>query len=83
MENTLNSRKREHIIVILCIFQMFIIKLRNWIILFKLARLLVTHNGGTPGGGALGHFLGGYVPPGTRNWHPVLEKISPKIDTPF
>ena len=24
---------------------MFIIKLRNWIILFKLARLLVTHNG--------------------------------------
>ena len=25
---------------------MFIIKLRNWIILFKLARLLVTHNGG-------------------------------------
>ena len=33
--------------------------------------------------GALGHFLGGYVPPGTPNWHPVLEKISPKIDTPF
>ena len=24
----------------------FIIKLRNWIILFKLARLLVTHDGG-------------------------------------
>ena len=37
---------------------------------------------GTPGG-ALGYFLGGYVPPGTPNWHPVLEKISPKIDTPF
>ena len=35
------------------------------------------------GGGALGYFLGGYVPPGTPNWHPVLEKISPKIDTPF
>ena len=34
-------------------------------------------------GGALGYFLGGYVPPGTPNWHPVLEKISPKIDTPF
>ena len=33
--------------------------------------------------GALGYFLGGYVPPGTPNWHPVLEKISPKIDTPF
>ena len=34
-------------------------------------------------GGALGYFLGGYVPPGTPNWHPVLEKISRKIDTPF
>ena len=37
---------------------------------------------GSPGG-ALGYFLGGYVPPGSPNWHPVLEKISPKIDTPF
>ena len=37
----------------------------------------------SPRGGALGYFLGGYVPPGTPNWHPVLEKISPKIDTPF
>ena len=36
-----------------------------------------------PGGGAPGYFLGGYVPPGTPNWLPVLEKISPKIDTPF
>ena len=36
-----------------------------------------------PGGGALGYFLGGYVPPGTPNWHPVLNKNSPKIDTPF
>ena len=36
-----------------------------------------------PGGGVLGYFLGGYVPPRTPNWHPVLEKISPKIDTPF
>ena len=35
------------------------------------------------GGGALGYFLGGYVPPGTPNWHPVLKKISPNIDTPF
>ena len=33
--------------------------------------------------GALGYFLGGYVPPGTPNWHPVLKKNSPKIDTPF
>ena len=36
-----------------------------------------------PPGGALGYFLGGHVPPGTPKWHPVLEKISPKIDTPF
>ena len=35
------------------------------------------------GGGALGYFLGGYVPPGTPNWHPVLKTNSPKIDTPF
>ena len=25
----------------------------------------------------------GYVPRGTPNRHPVLKKISPKIDTPF
>ena len=37
----------------------------------------------TPGGGALGYFLGGYVPSGTPNWHPVLKNNSPKIDTPF
>ena len=35
------------------------------------------------GGGALAYFLGGYVPPRTPNWHPVLKKISPKTDTPF
>ena len=29
------------------------------------------------GGGALGYFLGGYVPPGTPNWHPVLKKNFP------
>ena len=34
-------------------------------------------------GGALGYFLGGYVPPWTPNWHPVPKNISPKIDTPF
>ena len=45
----------------------------------------VTRLGGvTPGGGgSLGYFWGGYVPPGTPNWNPVLEKISPKIDTLF
>ena len=36
-----------------------------------------------PRWGALGYFLGWYVPPGTPNWHPVLKKNSPKIDTPF
>ena len=39
------------------------------------------HPGGR--GGALGYFLGGYVPPGTPDWHPVLKKNSPKIDTLF
>ena len=34
-------------------------------------------------GGALGYFFGGYVPPGTANWHPVLKINSPKIDTLF
>ena len=38
---------------------------------------------GGGGGGALGYFLGGYVRPGTSNWHPVLKKNSPKIDTPY
>ena len=29
--------------------------------------------------GALGYFLGGYVPPETPNWHPVLKKIPLKL----
>ena len=40
--------------------------------------LLYTTPGGG-GGGALGYFLGGYVPPGTPNWHPVLKKIPLKL----
>ena len=36
-----------------------------------------------PGGGALGYFLGGYVPPGTPNWHPVLKKFPLKLTAPF
>ena len=40
------------------------------------------HNS-TPWGRDVGYFLGGYLPPGTPNWHPVLKKNSPKIDTPF
>ena len=42
--------RRENIIIVdrkyLFILQMFLIKLRNWITRFKLARLLVTHDGG-------------------------------------
>ena len=41
---------------------------------------MVNSRGG--GGGVLGYFLGGYVPPGTPNWLPVLKK-KPKIDSPF
>ena len=47
-----------------------------WVELLRMGRYIKP-------GGALGYFLGGYVPPGTPNWHPVLKKISPKIDTPF
>ena len=32
---------------------------------------------GGVGGGALGYFLGGYVLPGTPNWHPVLKRKFP------
>ena len=35
--------------------------------------------GGGRGEGALGYFLGGYVPPGTPNWHPVLKKNPLKL----
>ena len=35
---------------------------------FTLAQRGFLHPGG---GGTLGYFLGGYVPPGTPNWHPV------------
>ena len=34
---------------------------------------------GGGGLGSLGYFLGGYVPPGTPNWHPVLKKFPPKL----
>ena len=36
-----------------------------------------TSRGGGGGWGALGYFLGGYVPPGTPNWHPRLKIIFP------
>ena len=44
---------------------------------------LISQRGFYARGGAHGYFLGGYVPPRTPNWHPVLKEISPKIDTPF
>ena len=37
------------------------------------------HHLGWGRGGALGYFLGGYVPPGTPNWHLVLKKIPLKL----
>ena len=40
---------------------------------------LLTRGLGGGGGGALGYVLGGYVPPGTPNWYPVLKKISLKL----
>ena len=43
IENTLNSRKKGKYYHRR---QMFITKLRNWTIPFKLARLLITHDGG-------------------------------------
>ena len=46
---------------------------------FKVCKFVVK----LPGGGALAYFSGGYVPPGTPNWHPVVKKNSPEIDTPF
>ena len=35
--------------------------------------------GGRGGGEPLGYFLGGYVPPGTPNWHPVLKQFPVKL----
>ena len=50
MQNTLNSPKSGKILSSYTenpySVQMFIIYLRNWIIPFKLSRLLVTHDGG-------------------------------------
>ena len=37
----------------------------------------------TPGVGVLGYILGGYVPPGSPNLDPVLERICTQNDTPF
>ena len=53
-------------------------------IMYERGQIFLTSDKGLiPEGGALGYILGGYVPPGTPNWHPVLKKISPKIDIPF
>ena len=42
---------------------------------------LNTMGGG--GGGVLGYILGGFVPPGSPNLDPVLERICTQNDTPF
>ena len=50
-------------------FENRLVKLKEKICLLPARRL--------PGGGALGYFLGGYVPPGTPNWHAVPKKNFP------
>ena len=50
---------------------------------FILYRVYIMTGSFPGGGGTLRYFLGGYVPPGTPNWHPVLKTNSFKIDTPF
>ena len=39
--------------------------------------------GGGSGGGHLGIFWVGMCRPGLQDWHPVLKKIPPKMDTLF
>ena len=48
--------------------------------LFQHGRTLPPGGGG---GGVLGYILGGYVPPGSPNLDPVLERICTQNDTPF
>ena len=43
----------------------------------RISGVEIDADGYDPGGGALGYFLGRYVPPGTPNWHPVLKKDFP------
>ena len=43
----------------------------------------IIDNSWIPGGGTWVFFGWVCVAPGTPNWHPVLGKISPKIDTPL
>ena len=50
----------------------------RYLLYTEIPRFIVTP-GAFPWGGGLGYFLGGYVPPGTPNWHPVLKKISLKL----
>ena len=48
------------------------------IILFQIGPTSHSFSEANPGGGgALGYFWGGYVPPGTQNWHPVLKQNFP------
>ena len=52
-------------------------------LIWRLLEMYVQHQWTTrttPGSReALGYFLGGYVPPGTPNWHPFLKKLPLKL----
>ena len=54
-----------------------ILSKEKWIALYDLRKDDSTR------GGALGYILGGYVPPGSPNLDPVLERICTQNDTPF
>ena len=47
------------------------------VILINIGSSIIKDGDKILGGGGLGYFWGGYVPPGTPNWHPVLKKVSP------
>ena len=55
----------------------------NSYITLTLTLAIVMGGGGGGGWGVLGYILGGYVPPGSPNLDPVLERICTQNDTPF
>ena len=77
----LRYRNRVEITVRMCTQKLYVVcRVRKYAKIVQMTPLRLQSD---PGGGALRYFLGGFVPPGTPNWHPVLGKISPKIDTPL
>ena len=79
-QRTSQSNEKQPFVHFICVFPL---RLQVGNVRLKVFSNLFSSILEFPPGGAFGYFLGGYVPPGTPNWHPVLEKISPKIDTPF